>query len=248
MRTTRKLAAQSRNGSLIVHRAKDGQLRVDATVKSRSEGRAKDAAIQIEESAARGVQVSIAWPDKEWHEGDGADLEIWIPEAVGLDLTTSNGEIEAAGFSGKCIATTSNADVQISDHAGDLIAKSSNGDIVVTRLTGSADAATSNSGITMNDVSGPVTAATSNGDIAISLASGASGPVKAHTSNSSITLTVGAAFTGSVSAATSNGHVDCLVSRASRSTGNTSNATFNFGAGTTSSLVTSNGNVTVKSK
>jgi DUF4097 and DUF4098 domain-containing protein YvlB len=242
---TGKLSAEARNGSLIVHKAKDGQLRVDAIIKSKSEGRAKDATVQIQDVGG-GVEVTIAWPDKQWREGDGASLEIWIPNASGLALTTSNGDIEAAGFSGKATIRTSNSMIRINDHAGDLIAKTSNGDIVASRITGNADATTSNSDVTLRDVSGTVTAASSNGDVTVSLVSGAAGPVKATTSNGDITLLVSPAFAGSVRASTSNGNVECLASRASRSGNSSTSATFQFGAGSTSVLETSNGNITVK--
>ncbi len=243
--TKGKLTAEARNGSLIVHKSTDGQLRVDANIKSKSEGRAKDATVQVQDVGG-GVEVTIAWPDKQWREGDGASLEIWIPDASGLALTTSNGDVEAAGFSGKAVVKTSNSTIRVSDHAGDLIAKTSNGDIVASRISGSADATTSNSDVTLRDVSGLVTAASSNGDITVSLASSAAGPVKASTSNGDVTFLVSPAFAGSVRASTSNGNVECLASRASRSGNNSSTATFQFGAGNTSVLETSNGNITVK--
>lgn len=240
-----KLTARSRNGSLVVHKATDGQLRVDATIKSKSEGRAKDATVQVD-SIGGGVEVAIVWPDKQWHEGDGASIEVWIPDASGLALSTSNGDIDAAGFSGQAVVTTSNSTIRIHDHAGELVAKTSNGDIIAGRITGSAAATTSNSDITLRDVGGPVTAVSSNGDVTVSLVSGAAGPVKATTSNADITLIVSPAFAGSVRASTSNGNVECLASRASRSGSSSSSATFQFGAGSASVLETSNGNITVK--
>ncbi len=242
-----RLTAETRNGSLVIHKATDGQLRVDAVIKSKSEGRAKDAGVQIQDVSG-GVEISIAWPDKQWHEGDRASLEVWIPDASGLVLTTSNGDIESAGFSGKAVLKTSNSTIRISDHAGDLEATTSNGDIVATRVSGGVDASTSNSDITLRKITGPVTAGSSNGDITVSLSNATGGPVKATTSNGDITLLVSVAFGGSVRASTSNGHVECLASRATRSSNSSTNATFQFGAGDTSVLTTSNGNVTVKTQ
>jgi|GEM_PF-888448 len=242
-----KLIANSRNGSITVKKAPDGQLKIDALVRSRSEGRAKDASVQVEESATA-TTITIAWPDNRWQNGDGADLDIWLPDASGLELTTTNGDISTAGFSGKLNATTSNASIEVRSHAGDVVARTSNADIEASGVTGDIDATTSNSSVTLVDVSGSVVAATSNGDIDVSLLSTSGGPVRAATSNAAITLRVGPGFTGDLSAATSNGRVECTEPRARGSRAGKTAATWSFGPGPQSSLSSTNGDITVKSR
>ncbi|MDX2117071.1 MAG: DUF4097 family beta strand repeat-containing protein [Planctomycetota bacterium] len=243
--TKGRLVAESRNGSITVHRATDGKLHVEASMRSRSEGRVKDAALDVTDTSV-GVRVAIKWPDGRWQAGDAADLEIWIPDADGLDLNSTNGDIEVGGFAGRLTATTSNAGITIKRHDGTVIARTSNADIEASDVTGDVDATTSNSSITLRDVTGRVVALTSNGDIDIHLAPSASGPVTATTSNSSITLLVGPGFTGELSASTSNGTVECTDARARSTRSGKSSEVFNFGSGTASKLATSNGDVTVK--
>lgn len=212
------------NGYIRVSRSTSGKVEVSADAALQTPER-RDAFTVRSEMVGQDWVIEPVWPEGKALSNERCAFTIALPDAASLDLKTSNGRIEFAGFGGQAWAETSNGEINVASHDGPLEARTSNGALDLKRLAG------------------PVKARTSNGRITIEV-SGA-GPVEAQTSNGRIDLTVPAAFTGRLSASTSNGKVTAEVGPGAKSDLKKSAGSIDFGAGPSSSLSTSNGGIHV---
>lgn len=119
------------------------------------------------ESADGTLQIEAHKPFLSW--GAGADLEIRVPEALHLQLETSNGAISLDGPARSLRASTSN-------------------DPITVRRVGQTELtlSTSNGPVEISEAQGPVTASTSNASLELTDANQVT--LKLETSNGSISL------------------------------------------------------------
>jgi DUF4097 and DUF4098 domain-containing protein YvlB len=126
----------------------------------------------------------------------GVDLELVIPNAVNLNLETSNGSVDVTGVSNALIAKTSNA--AISTHGtgeANLTLETNNGAIRIEQVQGAVRASTSNAPITLDQVIIPKATvnslSTSNGALEVTGLSTQGGmQVSGGTSNGRIDVTL----------------------------------------------------------
>jgi DUF4097 and DUF4098 domain-containing protein YvlB len=222
------------NGSITVTRGDGKDIAVTAHLKMESDERIKATTISVTRGDGNTLEIKAVPPDNHWKSNEGCSFEIAAPEAVAVDLKTTNGRCEATGMRGASKISTSNGAVIVKDHTGSLDLRSSNGKIEAT------------------GISGPVTAETSNGAISVHLKSDGVGPVNLETSNGAITLDLPATCAGSFKASTSNGRVELPSSLPNGVTGKFSSEArktsgkFEVGeGGPASKLETSNGSISV---
>ena len=244
----------TRNGSVKVMAAPD---QADVTVEARltcrgdtleeAQERLAAATLTVERRDDGTLRIEPVFPGG-YRGGDGASVSVWIPDARGVSVHTSNGSVTSSGLSGKIVIDTSNGNIKLTDHDGEAWIDTSNGNVVVNGLAGSLILDTSNGSVHLDGVAGPVRADTSNGPMTVTLTPEATGPMHLDTSNGSITVRVGQAFAGDVRLSTSNGSINVQdpsgrvsSQRLTRSSGHVV-----IGNGDESSVIdTSNGRITL---
>ncbi|TVQ31121.1 MAG: hypothetical protein EA376_11095 [Phycisphaeraceae bacterium] len=183
------LVVDTRNGSINVSRSDGPGAVITARLKARSQERLEQVEVVAHRRDDGALHVYVEWPDGRARSGEGCSFDISVPDAEGLQLTTSNGSVAARGFRGESRLRTSNGSVSIRDHDGPVSLRTSNGRI------------------TAEEVSGPIELRTSNGGVRARLTPDNPGPVNVRSSNGTITLALGAAFEGDLELRTSNGRI-----------------------------------------
>jgi len=219
----------ARNGSVSVAQAAGTEVSITANLKMRSQERLGQVTVVANRDAAGVLVISATPPADGWRGNEGCGFDVIVPEAVGVEVQTSNGRIEVGGLAGAAKLESSNGRITVERHAGDVVAKTSNGRI------------------TLNLVAGTVDAHSSNGSITVSLADAAPGPVKIRTSNGTVNLEMGKGFKGTLDIDTSNGSVQVPSAQGVKVTKRgKKSATLVVGeGGGQSQIKTSNGSVTV---
>lgn len=207
------LYIDTRNGSVEVY-ADDSvdAVKIDATVTAADTSeveaakRLAETKVIVERDTGQRLTIRPDWPSIA-RAGEGASFNVRMPDANGVIIDTSNGNVTVHGLRGKLVIDTSNSGVEVVNHDGETIIDTSNGAVDVRGNRGRVYADSSNGRIRITDQHGSVEADTSNGPIEVVLANDQSGPLKLDTSNGSITVTVGPAFAGTVEFDTSNGSI-----------------------------------------
>jgi hypothetical protein len=183
------LAVVNANGAVTAERHSRPEVRIEARLRSDVADRLAGTRLMAERTDGSALRIWIEWPDGQRRPNEGADLRIYLPEAQGVNIRSSNGSLKLAGFSGAADLATSNGSVTVTGHDGPVGLVTSNGSVRLEAITGPVDLTTSNGGVT------------------IGLTDANPGPVSARSSNGGITLSFGPAFSGVLTARTSNGPV-----------------------------------------
>ncbi|MEM9372265.1 MAG: DUF4097 family beta strand repeat-containing protein [Planctomycetota bacterium] len=194
------------------------------------------------------LDVRVEWPAPGRQNNEGATIRVYLPDADGLEVRTSNGSITTEGLAGHANLSSSNGRISVIDHRGDVIAGSSNGSVRAHGVEGPVDIKTSNGAVVVEHALAPVRVETSNGSIAIETADSNPGPVRARTSNGRVDLDLGTGFEGTLKISTSNAKInvrDVQHARLIESSKNYVELSVGDGDGV-SSVRTSNGSVRVK--
>lgn len=223
------------NGAISVVRGTTSEVQITAKLKAVTQERLDATTVTASRDDAGTLVVRVAWPEKR-RSNEGCSFEITLPDAVGVNLNSSNGELTVSGLAGPAVLKTSNGAIDATDHAGPITADTSNGAIV------------------LKNVGAPVHASSSNGEVSLVMRLDAAGPVDLSSSNGAINLEFSPLFAGSLSASTSNGVVSLdlpdkgvYVKKLSKTS-----CLMSFGepapAAPKSSLETSNGSISVKAR
>lgn len=119
----------------------------------------------------------------------GVTYKLHVPRRVALDVTDSNGGIQAGGTLGNARLHTTNGGITVRELSGNLDLESRNGGIDVARSAGSLQATTSNGAIDaelLHLTPGDLHLKTSNGGVSLRLPKDARLSVDAETSNGGI--------------------------------------------------------------
>lgn len=224
------LAVVNANGAVTAERHNRPEVRIEARLRSDVADRLAGARLMAERVDGSALRIWVEWPDGQRRQNEGADLRIYLPEAQGVNIRSSNGALKLSGLGGTAELATSNGSVTVTGHEGPL------------------DLTTSNGSVRLDGITGPVDLTTSNGSVTVVLTDDNPGPVFARSSNGGITLSVGSAFAGVVRAGTSNGPVTVEgVSGAELRTLGRSEAEIRIGGSDEASVLeTSNGPVRVR--
>lgn len=154
------------------------------------------------------LDVRVEWPGEGRQKNEGATIRVYLPDADGVEVRTSNGSITTEYLSGHANLSSSNGKITAIGHNGELVAGSSNGSIRAEGVTGPIDVKTSNGAVVVEHALAPVRVQTSNGSISIQTADSNPGPVRARTSNGRVNLDLGTGFEGRLRIDTSNARID----------------------------------------
>ena len=228
-----RVHVRSINGGIRVIRTDEPTMSVEAKVRARNTDRLDAVRIVTERGDDGSYDISLAWPDDERLNNEGADLSITLPDASELRLESSNGAFNIEGFDAAVFARTSLGSIRVIGPAR------------------SVDVVTSNGTINIEGATGDVLARSSNGWIRVTLDPESPGPVEATTSNGSITLGAGPSFDSEIEMWTSRGslRVDGFESIGPPSFLESRRNYMRLGFGDAthkSTLRTTNGNVTVR--
>ena len=206
-------------------------VRIEAEIRATTAERLKAVTITAVREASGVLTIRPEFPGGKRESNEGCSFTIRLPDARGVEVRTSNGDVHVARLTGEARLHTSNGAVSVLGQAGPVTAK------------------TSNAVVKADGVTGAMNVETSNGAIEVTLASETAGPVDLRTSNGAVTLRVHPGFTGIIDAETSNAEVTlrgvngARVERPSRGT-----ARVTVGEkGTASRVRTSNGEILIAS-
>ena len=204
-----RLEVRGFNGRVRVHAGSPGSIRVRAKLKNphlvEYSAIQEDDLVTVE---ARPVQSGgvLSGP---FGETTGANIEVEVPVAARVDLSTSNGPVELRGTEGGGELQTANGRIKVESSKGDLDARTSNGAITVRSFEGAAELATSNSRMAIEDAHGRFDARTTNGSIKFQGSIEAGSSSRLATSNGSVKVTLDPEPSLKVAASTVNGRVRC---------------------------------------
>lgn len=206
------LRVVTQNGAIEVRPGDVKEVQVTAVkkVRSRTEEEARQFCEETKvetETEASGATVKVVLPENyQGRANISVSIEAIVPRKCSLNLTTSNGRIEARGVEGNVEMRASNGEVVGEDVGGNVSAETSNGGIRVERVSGWAEAHSSNGRVTVREAGGDIRCGTSNGSI---LLYNVIGSAEATSSNGSITCELPGGASAVVSGNTSNGRVEC---------------------------------------
>ena len=138
----------------------------------------------------------------------GVDLVITAPAATTLDVQTSNGRVQAEGFTQGGVLVTSNSKVELARFEGDLSVKTSNGKVQIDRFSGTGQVKTSNGAIILERAKGTFDVETSNGKVTFVGEMKAGGTNRFKTSNGDVAVVLRGKPSVQLDASTSNGGVE----------------------------------------
>lgn len=201
------LSVTTANGSVLVERQARADVHLDIDLFGPDAERLSFASVNAVRQADNSLRIWVDWPGGKRENNEGANIDILVPDARGVDVRTSNGRVTLKGLSGHAEIRTSNGSVRINDHSGSARIQTSNGKLHLEDVDGEINADTSNGSVIINDAFGLVDVESSNGNVFISTAHGNPGPVRASTSNGRVELALGDGFEGILRVKTSNGRI-----------------------------------------
>jgi hypothetical protein len=250
------VVAANVSGSVRVLRGEGDTLQVRARFRMTSRERADRAAVHIRIDDADGrVTVIPIWPGGSRNLPESVDLVVFTPRPLGANISTGNGSISVQDVTGSVVLMSRNGEISLIRAVAlqsPAVLNTSNGRIVVEQTQGSIEATTSNGSIEITGVDGRVRAVTSNGAIRITLAPESAGPLEAVSRNGSVHVGVGPGFVGRLNVRTRNGtlsYTESMMRQLVQQPVGRGSMELEFGegdaAGVTSTVQTSNGNITL---
>lgn len=236
------------------------RLRVSYNDKSKAEEYAKNA-IRIEEGQVTEIYVEdVSNADRKDYERATADIVLYVPKDVDLDIKNSFGDtrIEDAG---KVVIRSSYGDIRIVNCLKDSIIDNSFGNIYLKNIGGNVDVSVNNGDIRLNEVAGNIEAETTFGNISVKDVQGdievesrngnieiseVLGSIDAETLFGNITIDEKSVENGKISAQTNFGNISGFKADAQESV-NRKTLETKLGEGSKDiRLKTSNGNIEMK--
>ena len=241
------LRVRTGNGFIHVSKVTGTQVSIRADVRAVTLERLAAVKLRTTREADGTLDIRADWPDGGPRGMEGCSFAIEIPDAIGVDLETSNGAINLEAMGGSALLRTRNGAVDVRAHDGSVRADTTNGKIRLVDVIGNVIAHGSNGRISVERCSGSVEAETTNGSVDVAQTSEGKGPLLLTTTNGSITAEIGRAFRGALRLRTVNGPAEFNEVAGLRVVSRTRNsADLEVGSGTPqSSLRTTNGAVRV---
>lgn len=195
------------NGSIKAHQESRENVAVEVELFGRDAERLSFATVNADRLGDNSLRIWIDWPGGKRHGGEGAKIEVYIPDADGISAKTSNGSVILMGLAGEANIDTSNGSIHIDNHQGPMNIDTSNGSVRVENSSGDIRFDTSNGRIIIDGADSLVEGDTSNGNVYVSTLDGAVGPVRVRTTNGRLELDLGHGFEGILRVSTSNGRI-----------------------------------------
>ena len=183
------------NGRINIQTGTDGQVAVSVLKKGsgNNQAAAEDDLKNIDVSMTQDgdtIRIIARRTNQGLVNNSGAQVDLTVPEAAVLDLTTSNGRITSTGVRGDLRLSTSNGEIDVQGGQGVQNLSTSNGRIQVEAQSAQVNARTSNGQISFSGslADGDHSFETSNGQIEISLPASSQFSLDASTSNGRISM------------------------------------------------------------
>jgi hypothetical protein len=183
------LSVETGNGTITAGKVDRRDVQITAKIAAKSAERLAAAKVVAARGPDHRLFVHCEWPDGGPKDRESCSFSVQIPDAVGVALTSENGDVSSSQLAGNAHLLTTNGNIDIDRHAGPIRARTTNGSVTIA------------------DAAGAVKADTANGALHVALAPNSAGPVELDGVNSSIELKIGPAFAGMLSLGTTNGRV-----------------------------------------
>ncbi|MBL4591694.1 MAG: hypothetical protein JKY96_07010 [Phycisphaerales bacterium] len=201
------LSILTANGSILGEREARGDVLIEVDLYGPDSERLRFANVHADRQGDGSLRIWVEWPGGKRRGNEGASIDVFIPDAVGVDASSSNGNITLLGLAGPATLESSNGNITVIGHSGSVNADTSNGKIRLDGVDGDIIADSSNGTVTIDDAFGLVQVDTSNANVFVSTAHSNPGPVRVSTSNGNVTLHLGDGFEGVLRVRTSNGSI-----------------------------------------
>ncbi|HXX43911.1 MAG TPA: DUF4097 family beta strand repeat-containing protein [Candidatus Acidoferrales bacterium] len=149
---------ETERGDISIHSVEGSELRVN--LKQTAWGPSESAA----DAQMRSVDVVIEESGNDYHIHPvrrfgfraltSTDLDVALPKAVSLDVSTGHGDVAIAGISGGVVAHSANGDIQIHDVGSDVSIGSQHGDVKVSGVDGNVKLTGRGDDVDISNVSG----------------------------------------------------------------------------------------------
>jgi DUF4097 and DUF4098 domain-containing protein YvlB len=224
------LVVRTENGAVDVRVEERADVAIVAEIRTRgatafeAEERLEEVDLLVEEREGA-LHVEATFPEGEV-SGDSCSFRIRAPSLAAVTVATSNGSIELHGTGGNAVLGTSNGAVVVRKHGGNVRVGTSNGSVEIEGVRGETQVETSNGSIELV-MDGPEFHA-----------------FHLTSSNGSVEVALGGDPQGRVEVSTTNG---VISSRGFDSSGDDDRRAIVFtDAGPTSTISTSNGNISIR--
>jgi Tfp pilus assembly protein FimT len=197
------VAVVNANGSVTVESHAGPDVRIEARLASDSPERLAFARLNAAREGDERLRVWVEWPGGDRRGNEGASIRVYLPDADGVDIRTSNGSVRVAGLAGTADIATSNGSIVVQDHAGRVRGRTTNGTLRAENTVRSVELFSSNGAATILNAGGPVRVETTNGSVRVTTTPDNAGPVRLRTTNGSVSLDLGPAFAGRLRLGTS---------------------------------------------
>ena len=204
------VSATSANGWIEAIQTDRVDVGIEVDLYGRDEERLNFATVHADRMGDNTLRIWVEWPGGKRVNNEGATIAIQLPDAVGIELQSSNGHLTITGLSGHAQLKTSNGSIKVDRHDGSIYADTSNGKLQAEHVSGEIEMYSSNGKVIITDAFGPIQAETSNGHVYVSTMDGNEGPVRIRTSNGRIDLDLGDGFEGVLKAKSSNGKISVV--------------------------------------
>lgn len=197
------VAVVNANGSVTAESHPGPDVRIEARLSSESPERLAFARLNAAREGDDRLRVWVEWPGGDRRGNEGSDIRVYLPDANGVDIRTSNGSVRVAGLAGTADISATNGSIVVQDHAGRVRGRTTNGNLRAENTARSVELFSSNGGATVLGAAGPVRVETTNGSMRVTTTPENTGPVRLRTTNGSVTLDLGPAFAGRLRLGTS---------------------------------------------
>ena len=197
------LRIESQNGRITVEAWNRNEVRVQITrmVRANDDKRADEILKEMQVDVALGpgrIEIVSRFPKRVESVGFWDVLGqrvtamnihyyVQVPARTGLELTTTNGELQIKGTTGAVSGKTVNGSVEVRGIRGPVEVETTNGNIRLSGIAGSARAGTTNGTIAAElrqiDAGGRIALSTTNGNVTASLPGDLKATVDAETTN-----------------------------------------------------------------
>lgn len=147
-----RLAIETNSGDIKVTGVDGDQLRV--SVRERMHGHShtgENPGIVIDHA---GDTYRVHPARRDWTEGSAADLEISAPRLAEVSMTTTKGDLSAAGMAGTIRAAAAAGDITVHKAGGDVSADLQSGDVRIDGVAGSVAVHGRGDDVTVDNVEG----------------------------------------------------------------------------------------------
>ena len=153
-----RVTIDTESGDISIHAAEGSELRVG--LKETAWGPSESAA----DEQMRNVDIIVEQSGNSYHVHPvrrggfrtlvSTDLDITVPKAISLEVSTGHGDVEVGGVAGAIAARSASGDIHIHDAGADVSVESQQGDTKISDVAGNAKLTGRGSDVALSNISG----------------------------------------------------------------------------------------------